>query len=207
MRAALGAMRQATTRGSARAGEEPVGQERGHTVRDMEGRYAEERDAQGRVHRGGGHGEQLVARREVGPATPQTHAGRVVPVHCGRSGSGRGCSGRTPGSTYSGPWTGASLEGVLVGRRTRSKWSLASHGSILSIGSTNSILSIGSAGSILSIGSVASFASIGSVGSAMSALSFLSHQSRLSALSHQSDCSVLSAQSKWSVRGYRSHGR
>jgi hypothetical protein len=67
---------------------------------------------------------------------------------------------------------------------SRSRWSLWSEDSLLSIGSKGSILSIGSAGSILSVGSAGSFLSIFSIGSFSSIGSALSSRSRWSLMSH-----------------------
>lgn len=68
----------------------------------------------------------------------------------------------------------------------RSKWSIASEGSLLSIASRGSVLSIGSVGSALSIGSVGSVASAFSIGSAASAGSLMSWLSLGSTMSAHS---------------------
>ena len=70
----------------------------------------------------------------------------------------------------------------------RSKWSLWSTNSVLSIGSYDSALSIASVGSFASIGSIGSALSIGSTGSVLSM------------------GSTLSAGSRWSLMSYRSFG-
>ena len=70
----------------------------------------------------------------------------------------------------------------------RSKWSLWSTNSVLSIGSYDSALSIASVGSFASIGSIGSALSIGSTGSVLST------------------GSALSAGSRWSLMSYRSFG-
>jgi hypothetical protein len=67
----------------------------------------------------------------------------------------------------------------------RSRWSLWSADSLLSIGSKGSILSIGSVGSVLSVGSVGSALSFGSVGSFLSVGSLLCASSRWSVMSYR----------------------
>jgi hypothetical protein len=78
-----------------------------------------------------------------------------------------------------------------VGKRSR--WSLWSEDSFLSIGSKGSFCSIGSVGSAFSVGSVGSWCSAFSVGSAWSFCSALSAMSAFSVLSWRSKGGVLTA--------------
>jgi hypothetical protein len=64
----------------------------------------------------------------------------------------------------------------------RSRWSLWSEDSVLSIASRGSVLSIGSVGSAASVLSIGSFGSFGSVMSSLSGWSFLSSRSLSAAL-------------------------
>src|SRR5579872_770769 len=82
--------------------------------------------------------------------------------------------------SHADPW--GDTVGVVTGesesdRGARSRWSLWSEGSMLSIASKNSFMSIGSIGSAFSVGSVGSFLSAFSIGSAGSVLSLLSSRS------------------------------
>ncbi|MGA3214642.1 MAG: hypothetical protein ABSD97_02995 [Acidimicrobiales bacterium] len=116
------------------------------------------------------------------------------------------CSIATPDRLQDGG-TGAEGSSTLPQDRTddknkgvsRSRWSLWSEDSFLSIGSKGSVLSIGSIGSACSIGSIGSACSIGSIGSFFSAFSALSAGSVFSLLSAGSRFSALSAGSRSSA--------
>jgi hypothetical protein len=86
----------------------------------------------------------------------------------------------------------ASRPGVRQNRSVaRSRWSLWSDDSFLSIGSKGSVLSIGSVGSILSLGSIGSAASAFSIGSVLSLGSVLAARSRGSVMSARTRDRVL----------------
>ena len=87
------------------------------------------------------------------------------------------------------------------GRDDRSRWSLWSRDSVLSIASRNSVLSVGSVGSVLSIGGVGSAGSILSIGSFLSAISVMSGRSWLSVMAWRSKRSIAGAGANCRPRG------